>query len=541
MAFTYTIEIEGVDVSDAVITPFTVSNGRTNLLEPLGQTSCSLSLFKDAMYAAFAAVSQDPQIASLGAYVIIIGASGSEPIFGGHITDVSSSDEQITFTLVDKDVFKLTRAQGFTLPNGTISSKTLIENIMDSVDASRVVSSTLTNTVRYFGEETKNYAATIRDIIASNETAFGWFQPSEGLQVQQRFDYPSIAEDVMTDAHIVKNYSLIRNISDILNEVFVTYVLPDQTLETWVAENSVSIDAIGVRSDSRSTNLTSESDANKVAKATLAAGAPFGWPVVQCRTNSVVKGFTSQQMLDTFQPNKVLDCSAVTAEGFDDRMFIEQVIFSFDLTIIEAELVLSSSQYSTMPQRWNQIPGQNVVFNGSFESNTTGWQSTSTDYPISRVTTDSVSGVASLRVLHNLTSSMPSGVGARIVNNSTYRIPVNPGQTVQARAYVRNLVGSRTIQMLLRQFADATTNTVTTSSLSITTTSSAWTPLTADFPVTGSNPVFFDLLFRTNDAGGLADAFLVDRVYVTIDGVEWALLMINQPTLRWDDLLYTRI
>jgi hypothetical protein len=541
MAFTYTIEIEGVDVSSAVITPFTVTNGRKNLLEPLGQTSCRISLFKEAMYKAFADASQDPQIASLGAYVIIIGASGSEAIFGGHITDVSSNADEIQFNLVDKDIFKLTRAQGFTLPDGTISSKTLIENIMDSVDASRVVSSTLTNTVRYFGEETTNYAETISEIIKSNETAFGWFQPSEGLQVQQRFDYPSIAEDVMTEAHILKRYSLLRNIGDILNEAGVEYRLPDKSLEKFVASNSVSIDAIGVRSSSRSTNVTSDTDANKVAKAILASGAPFGWPVVECTTNSAVKGFTSQQMLDTFQPNKVLDCSAVTAEGFDDRMFIEQVIFSFDLTIIEAELVLSSSQYSTMPQRWNQIPGQNVVFNGSFESNTTGWESTSANYPISRVTTDSVSGVASLQVLHNVITAMASGLGARIVNNSTYRIPANPGQTVAARAYVRNRVGSRTIQMDLRQFADATTTIVSLSSVSITTTSSAWTPLTAERTVTGSSPVFFDLLFRTNDQGAIGDAFLVDRVYVAIDGVEWALLMINQPTLRWDDLLYTRI
>jgi len=373
MSFFYEIKIgestKAIDVSDSVIDGIRITNGRENLLEPLAQTSATFSVFKEKFYAIYAAVtgSPNPNQASLGAVVTIKDVTSSKLWFFGRISDQSSDADTITFTLIDDGIFRLSAAPALISDaTGTWSDYIIsllsagIPNITftpASVDFENNLADPDGKTVRRFDKTVTNRLQEVRDVIGSNPTAFGYFFPNDGLIVYDRLNSPISAVDTLTDTDIIKTYSIRRSLSDIVNDVQITYPDASNNTVTWTTGNLTSLTEIGPRSQSRSTLLTNDTDANEVAKALLAAGAPFGWPVVRCTTNSFVLGYTAAQMRDNLKPNSVLDCSAVTVEGFDKYMYVEQVTYTLNRTIIDAELILSSSQYSTNPQLWNQVTG----------------------------------------------------------------------------------------------------------------------------------------------------------------------------------------
>lgn len=542
MPFTYKVEIEGVDITNAVIDGITVQNGRSNLLEPLGQTSANFTVFRKAFYDIFATASRDPKEAGLGAYVIIDGANNTEEFFGGHVTDMSSDADTISFSLVEKNIFKLTAAPAVTTSNSTSSPDAYLTTLCSApIPGSDVVISSvpLDNgadvnvTLQLTAKTITNRAQEIRDVIGSIPTAFGWFDVS-GLTIRDRLVSPTTADATLTDSTVVKNYSLSRNIGDILNDATVTYYDTTTTTDDYRSFNKTSIEDIGARNYSRDTLNNTENYANRVSKGILAAGAPFGWPIVKCQTNSVVMNYTSAQMLDKFYPNNVLNCSAVTAEGFDDFMYIEQVTFRLSRDIIEADLLLSSSQYSTLPQQWNNTPGFNKVINGDFDTNITGWESNNANATVAWSASGRTTGA-----LEVSDTNGGSGSGVRIDNTATYRIAVTPGQTVGARCYVKNTSGTRTIRLRIRYFINATTTTILSSTDGDTTTSTSWAYLTCNstVPATATHA---DLLIFFDNAGAAGNKFLVDDVTFAINGTGWAGGVVPANT-TWDDLLYTRI
>ena len=547
MPFTYKVEIEGVDVTNAVIDGFTVQNGRSNLLEPLGQCSASFSVFRKAFYDIFATASRDPKEAGLGAYVIIDGANNTEAYFSGHVTDMSSDADTISFSLVEKNIFKLTAAPAVTTSTSTSSTDAYLTVLTTApIPGSDVIvtsvpvdnGASVANTLQLTAKTITNRAQEIRDVIGSNETAFGWFVPGTGLKIRDRLVSPTTADATLTDLKVVKNYSLQRSIGDILNDATVTYQDSPTTTDEVRSFNVGSIENIGARNQSRTTLVNTEANANRVGKAILAAGAPYGWPIVKCQTNSVVMAYTSADMLSKFQPNNVLDCSAVTAEGFDTYMYIEQVTWRLSRDIIEADLLLSSSQYSTLPQLWQDVPGLNKVVNGQFTSNITGWESNSASYPVAHVAQGRTPGA--LEVTHNVTTAMGTSNGARIDNTSTYRIAVVPGQALFATAYVRNTVGTRTIQMFIRHYANATTTTIIQTDNGTTTSSTDWTRLTCSSTVPATT-THADIIVRTTNTGSIGDKFQVDDVTLAINGVTWNGATNYTPQPTWDDLLYVRL
>jgi hypothetical protein len=155
----------------------------------------------------------------------------------------------------------------------------------------------------------------------------------------------------------------------------------------------------------------------------------------------------------------------------------------------------------------------NLVTNPSFEVNLTGWESTSANYPVTRITTQSFAGIASMQVAHNVTTAMSTTTGARIDNTSVFRIPVTPGVTYVASGYVKQLSGTRPIQMRARTFTTATTTTVAQSVISNTSSSGSWTKVTASITPTGTQ-VWMDVIFQTTGTGSIGDAFAVDAVTV---------------------------
>jgi hypothetical protein len=176
------------------------------------------------------------------------------------------------------------------------------------------------------------------------------------------------------------------------------------------------------------------------------------------------------------------------------------------------------TKWSQLPatQTWNDlyqidsnITRTNLVVNPSLESDISGWV-TPGFTTVTRITTDFYTGSSCGQVLFN--TAVSSGV--RLVASSTYRIPVVEGQTLTASAYLKNTVGTRNLQTLIRFYTTATTTTVlSTVSGTTLTNPTVWTrsSVTATAPATA---LWADIRIDTANTGAISDVFLFDSVLV---------------------------
>ena len=363
------IELAGVVINSAVITPFRLTNGRNNLLELLGQSSVTFSCFRQALNGLFTTTPISD--AGLGAAVQLYSGGAAPQLrvwFNGIVTDVSSDADTITFTAIDLNTWYLSKAPPLDLAAGSYNSDVLIQTLCNAVSVDYAISAGI-DAPQYIDAQTvTNYADFIRTIIGGNATAFGYFappgdQPSVGLKIVDRETdviYPAAtAAPAQTD--VEKNYSITRSIGDILNEIVITYSDGAGGTLTSSSVNQTSIDDIGVRSYSRSVLTTDADEVKRIEKGLMAAGAPYGFPLVNLRVHSSFFNgtpLTLDQSFDYFQPNSRLNLTDLISQpGFDSIMFVEQVTWNFSKADTTIDLLCSSEQYSTMPQEWQNLTG----------------------------------------------------------------------------------------------------------------------------------------------------------------------------------------
>lgn len=366
------IEIAGVTINTAIVAPLRITNGRTNLLEPLGQFSCTFTVFKERLEYFFGLQSKDVRQAGLGALVEISSEISNPPSgrvwFNGIVTDVSSDAYTITFTAIDLNAWKLSKAPPLSPTTGVRTADLVIQELCDAVGADYVISAGINADTYIESQTVTNYLELIRTVIGGNATAFGYFappgdQPSVGLKIVDRETdviYPAATVSLAT-TDVKKDYSITRSIGDILNEIEITYSDGLGGTLTSTSINQTSIDAIGTRSYSRSVFTASAAEVDRIEKGLLAAGAPYGFPLVNFRIHSSFvtgSGINTKNAFDYFQPNNRLDTAGLISQhGFDSIMFIEQVTWSISEKDIVIDLLCSSDQYSTMPQEWQNVTG----------------------------------------------------------------------------------------------------------------------------------------------------------------------------------------
>lgn len=214
-------------------------------------------------------------------------------------------------------------------------------------------------------------------------------------------------------------------------------------------------------------------------------------------------------------PNAI---SHITYQGFVEGW---QLIINRNQALLN--IISSDSTYSIIPIRWQDIDPltiwtdidpsaikttrTNLVLNPSFEVNTTGWTAGSTT--LSRVTTDSYFGSASMQVVNLNTSS---NTGVLTTRNSTHAIPITPNQTYTITAWVKRTVGSRSLNLRFITKATATSGTAIETFTSNTVSSGSWTQLTLTCTPTNASGVFAEIFIRNNTGGSIGDTFLVDGV-----------------------------
>jgi hypothetical protein len=155
---------------------------------------------------------------------------------------------------------------------------------------------------------------------------------------------------VLAGDDVLLDYSLDRSVEDVSNRVSVVY-----EAGTFERTNDTSVGRIGQRFQQISTTIVNENGAEKLGTWFLGAHAPDGYPLVTFRTSAELLGLGSEFLAENLQPNRVLDMTAVNAEGFEDYAYIEQLRYSITRSQWGIELIVSNAGYSELPQRWNQV------------------------------------------------------------------------------------------------------------------------------------------------------------------------------------------
>lgn len=244
-------------------------------------------------------------------------------------------------------------------------------------------------------------------------------------------------------------------------------------------------------------------------------------------------------------PNAI---SPVTYKGFVEGW---QLIIDRNQALLN--IISSDSTYSVVPIRWQDINAAtlwssvdptavkttrtNLVLNPSFEVNTTGWSNASVTQ--TRITTDSYYGTASNQVV---TTATTSNIGFVLTRSTTYAIPITPNQPYTITAWVKNTVGTRTINMQFRTKTTAASGTAVETFTSNSTTSTSWTQLTINCTPTNATGVFAEIFIRYSTAGAIGDTFRADGilcVQASTNTYYWDGTTTDIPTNRKYELAWT--
>jgi hypothetical protein len=222
------------------------------------------------------------------------------------------------------------------------------------------------------------------------------------------------------------------------------------------------------------------------------------------------------------KPN-TLQIQAIGALGLLVKRYAGSVAYPEELDGARITRILEETLYTAWEDlsntlTWNDIDQPyttttrtNLVLNPSFEVDTSGWESLGSP-TVTRITTDSFTGVACARVLMNTIATS----GVRIDNISTYRIPVVAGQTLSASTYMKNVSGSRNLRLSLRFYTTATTLTaLSTHTGTELTNPTNWTrsSVTATAPVTA---LWADVSISAFSTGSSTDVYLFDSVLIEL-------------------------
>ena len=225
-------------------------------------------------------------------------------------------------------------------------------------------------------------------------------------------------------------------------------------------------------------------------------------------------------------PNAI---SPITYTGF---------VEGWDLVINQYQALLtlttSDSTYSVVPIRWQDVDPTtqwddldpsavkttrtNLIRNGNFEQNVTGWNSINANTSFSQNTSNGYLGTDSLELVSLVTSQGNGIVLARITPVSR-RIAMTPGDTIHIQGWAKRLVGSRNMRLNIYTYQTLTSTTVIENITGTVTTlnSSTWTKLQVTATPTNVNSLFFTPFFEIRATGAVNDSILIDAVIAELN------------------------
>jgi hypothetical protein len=373
----YTIQalFEGEALSQGVISPVVITNGRNDLDTAMTQFFCQVTVFREALQNLFTTAGKDIRFYGAGSTLDVqmkkTGGASFVTVFEGVITDTQSDKDTITFTAIDKDINTLSR---------TIAS--------------------------YTGWSGPNYLDNYLWLLASNAGVTGWFESAiqppldsylmegpttsaadktktasamanlsqDGYRSLTRINVPSkkatlgVGRNILqgsgasilslTDSLIDANYDLRRDASTVANDVLITKATTLAVGTDSTAEDLTSQALIGVMGYEADSYLETQADRDKRADQELAKRSPFGWPLYVLRTSydRISSQFTDE--IDCYEklvPCSVVNVSAITEPYIETKAVIQQVTHFLSEKYWQMDILAANFYAVYVPQRWTDV------------------------------------------------------------------------------------------------------------------------------------------------------------------------------------------
>jgi hypothetical protein len=384
--FEFVITVEGVDVSDAVIAPFSISNGRTTFSQGFAKWSANLRLFKKKTKEIFQAANKEIDLTGAGS-VVEIKVYDSQLVdyvtmFRGVITNTSSDANTYSWSAIDEIFWALSNAQPVTYT----ATKFLDQYISEILE--------LANTP-YFADYLAigNDFPTLNSPSQTRSDLSSWFQeiaslapygfltikpPDERnfnvtlqkivamiLKRPQSFEFDEI---VLTDSSIDINYSTTRDSADVYNRVSIKTKQGTVVRQDLTSVNKIGIKELEIDSDFQNPTgafgISALTAGAELSEALLQSSATNGYPLISFTTSYDRIATRSEAPYTVKSPGAVfykslpltfIDSSAVTAEEFQKRMLIQQVVHSCSPDYWELDITAANYRYAIEPQRWSEV------------------------------------------------------------------------------------------------------------------------------------------------------------------------------------------
>jgi hypothetical protein len=383
--YQFKIEIDGVDLTDATVAPFTITNGRNSFDAGFVRWSANLALFKKAAQSILSTAGANSESLTAGNQVIISVFDSTEndyvTMFRGPVTSTTSNARQYQLTAVDEVYWALTAEWPFAEPtdqnfppawaalamrDGTNSLYNLDFDVDLDYIISRVPAFERTDRAQFISQFAKltNYALAVLKPVDDRGP---WPPVPEILEVGTIYD-PDVSTVVVavTDAMVEENYNLIRNSADLYNYIKLNYNsgtdLPEINDLSIIFRDNTSINKFGIKQLTVDTYGSFDDPytipgVQKIGYATLQRNSQWGWQAVEFQTSADKLGLSNKALVTDLIPNSVIDTSAVTVEEFQDKQVVQQITHICSPDYWQLSVFAANYRFVSPPQTWGEVDG----------------------------------------------------------------------------------------------------------------------------------------------------------------------------------------
>jgi hypothetical protein len=376
--YQFKVEIEGIDISNAILAPFTVTNGRRTFKEGFARWSANLRSFKKETNSILAAANSDIEITGAGSKIEIL---VNDPIlsewvtmFRGVVTSTSSDSNTYSWSCIDEVFFALSNAQPFSITSAPFTLDSYINNILFASNTPFAADAYLIGSPwpGYQPPTTTraDFSNWIQEVASLAPHTFIALYPPDSRNVVGGKTYVMLLApfDIttsnmsITDTAVDLNFSTSRDAGDVFNEIAVT---ANAAANDSIGSNQTSINKLGIKREQIESNFVdrtgfpAKTSTQNLADARLQEASPFGYPMIDFRTSydrvtlPVTK--SPKEVFLRSLPGKVIDSSAVTEPTFQKKMVIQQVQHICSPDHWELDILGANYRYASPPQTWAEV------------------------------------------------------------------------------------------------------------------------------------------------------------------------------------------
>lgn len=377
--YTFKIEADSVDISNAVLAGFSITNGRSDLTQGYVQWSANVQVYKKDLQSILATAGKDPDYVSPGTQIVISVKTGTTTylkMFQGVINSVRSDAYQYQFECIDETYFGFASIE----PEGQ-SWDVNLDGVIQSVSTSALSPFffdsfiSLSNTFPFydtdwgiradatamFNEAASLARYTFLELLLPDDRTFDSGVGKTKVGQLQQTDLSSTDFEI-TDVDVDLQYSLKRLATDLYNTVTVNYKTGSVTVEDLTSVNKIGTRLLTIDSNFRDptpgagyTSPSAAVAARELAEALLQQYSLYGFALINFSTSADRLGLTAENTVKKVFPRKIIDASAMTPSEFQEKMVVQQVEHRCSPDYWEINVLAANYRFVSAPQTWAEV------------------------------------------------------------------------------------------------------------------------------------------------------------------------------------------